>query len=143
MPGKAFDDHTGESELGLEAGQCWGGFSKAKIREASGVSDGTVASMRRVQKALGPTAGDHETWWDAQRAAKGNMRDWERGDIDDWIEQQAAEYAERLHKAFGSKPVSNPEVFAKALRRLYGERIGDLVQHLSDEEWDDDDSKDF
>jgi ParB-like chromosome segregation protein Spo0J len=120
-----------------------GGFSKANIREASGVSDGTVASMRRVQKALGATASDHETWWDAQRAAKGNMRDWEQGDIDDWMEQQAAEWAERLHKGFGSKPVSNPELFAKALRRLFGEKTPELVKHLCDEELGDDEISDF
>lgn len=106
------------------------GFSKAQIVQAASVSDGQVAIMRRVRKALGEDAAEHESWYKAQRAAKGTMKAWEEGDIDAWLEAQAEAIAERLQKAFGPTPVRNPEVFAMALVKRFGDKIDELVRLL-------------
>ena len=106
------------------------GFSKAQIVQAASVSDGQVAVMRRVKKALGEAADDYASWFKAHAAHKGTAKDWDTDDIDGWKKERAQEIAERLHKALGSKPLSNPEVFAMALEVLFDARIRALLSHL-------------
>ncbi len=106
------------------------GFSKAQIVQAASVSDGQVAVMRRAKRALGEAAADYSSWAEAYDAHRGSAKDWDADDIEGWKMERAREMAERLRKALGSKPVSNPEVFAMALEVLFDDRIGELVCYL-------------
>jgi ParB-like chromosome segregation protein Spo0J len=119
-----------------------GNYSKRQIMDAAAVSDGQVAVMRRVKKALGKMAYDAPSWWRAQRDARGIVApDYDEDDRERWLEEQAQDYADRLSKAFGSKLPSNPEVAARALSIHFGRRLQDLAlamkEHLPEPEADD------
>ncbi|WNK01066.1 ParB/RepB/Spo0J family partition protein [Thalassospiraceae bacterium LMO-JJ14] len=106
-------------------------YSKKNIREASGVSDGQVANMRRVKRQLGDAAFQARNWWAAWIAHKGQTDDF-TGIDDDWIEAQANEYADRLSKEFGTKLANNTTIAARALEIHFGRRIGELAFELQD-----------
>jgi hypothetical protein len=57
-----------------------------------------------------------------------------------WIEEQANRYADRLTKAFGNKLSNNPEVAAMALAIYFGRRLSEihaeLRQHLIEDGFD-------
>jgi ParB-like chromosome segregation protein Spo0J len=106
-------------------------YSKSMITSAACISDGQVANMRRVRKALGTQAGTYRSWWKALSAARGQ----ERFDMDDdalevWKQEQAESYAERMAKACGPKLPNQPEIAALALERYFGRRLTDLVTEL-------------
>ncbi|WP_230531778.1 ParB/RepB/Spo0J family partition protein [Microvirga roseola] len=107
-------------------------YSKADIAQASGVSTSQVSNMRTVRRQLGADAFDCRSWWQARRTAKGaghfaRMTDEER---EQWLEEQANRYADRLAKEFGNKLSNNPEVAAMALAAYFGRRLPDVVDEL-------------
>jgi ParB-like chromosome segregation protein Spo0J len=106
-----------------------GGYSKAQIVEASGTSEGTVATMRRVMKALGEEAHLIDQWWEARAKHKGTLGDDPEWD-EDRIEALSESYAERLTKAFGTKLANNTTVAARALELHFGRRFDDLIEEL-------------
>jgi hypothetical protein len=105
-------------------------YSKSDVALAACVSDGQVGIMRRAQKCLGADVGLYDTWRAASVKVKGIHKEWDLGEIDLWKAMEAERVAERLYKAFGPKMARNPEVFAMALERVYGDKIGELVVHL-------------
>lgn len=116
-----------------------GNFSKRQIIDAAAISDGQVAAMRRVKRALGPAAYDAPSWWRAQRDARGIVgTEITDDDRERWLEEQAQDYADQLSKAFGSQLPGNPEVAARALSIHFGRRLQDLAwairDHLSEPE---------
>lgn len=123
-------------------------YSKKSIREASGVSDGQVANMRRVKKQLGNEAFQARNWWAAYMEYKGKTGDF-TGVDEEWIEALANEYADRLSKEFGAKLANNATIAARALEIHFGRRINELAFELqgfvSDDEGDfnNDDNLDF
>lgn len=126
------------------------GYSKREVMRAAAISQGQVSNMKRVRKALGPSAASHEHWFLAMRAARrleGFVETEE--DRDGWMEAQALQYADRMSKAFGTKLSNNAEVAAMALSIHFGRRLEDLVAHLrhhvSEEAWDadEDENPDF
>ena len=95
----------------------------------TGVSDGTVASMRRVKKALmdkKPNADLSEyTWIEAFNMSKGK----EREDID-WdvqSEKEAQEIAIILGKHLPPKIRSSPETFDRAIE-IFDTRLPEYLQ---------------
>jgi len=108
-----------------------GSYSKAETTEAAGVSDGQVAIMRRVKKALGSEAFTYVSWWHAHRKARGQA-DFEMSDEDRdaWKEALAERYADRIAKACGPQFRNNTEVAAMTLERLFGRRLEELVGDL-------------
>ena len=103
---------------------CIGTFSKAKIVEASGVSDGRIATMRRVMKSLGDAAFESKSWRHARLLATGRGLSMSDDERDQWKEDQAQRYADRLRKEFGTKLSNNPEIAAMALSIHFGRRLG-------------------
>lgn len=109
-----------------------GCYTKAQIRDAANISDGQVGIMRRVRKALGEAATDHEHWWQAQRAAKGiESLTWDADEIDAKKEEWAQKYAERLHKSFSNQLTQNPEIAARALALHFGDALGEVYRELA------------
>lgn len=108
-----------------------GCFTKREEREGSGVSDGQVAEMRRVLKALGEEADGHGEWWSALRAFKGMATaDLDEAALKERLEAQAADYSNRLYKEFGTKLTANPELAAMALGMHFGRNLPGLISYL-------------
>ncbi|KXJ55686.1 MAG: hypothetical protein AXW12_10070 [Thalassospira sp. Nap_22] len=118
--------------------------SKREIMEAAGVSKGQVGNMRKVMTDLGPDAYSCRFWWEARELHKGQssepMTDDQR---EAWMEELANDYADRMHKTFGRKLGDNPEVAARAIALHLGRRTWEVVRylrdHLSEDEWLDED----
>lgn len=122
------------------------GYSKREVMKSAAISQGQVSNMKRVLKALGPSAGEHGHWFLAMRAARrleGFIET--EDDREGWMEAQALQYADRMSKAFGTKLANNTEVAAMALSIHFGRRLEDLVAHLrhhvSEEAWDADEDE--
>lgn len=117
-----------------------GEYSKRGIVEAACVGDGQVAKMRRAKSKLGAKAHHHTRWWNAMRAANGSKS---LEVDDDWLEAQAAAYAERLRKEFKDKLASNPDIAAMVLALHFGGNLGRLVGALREHLPKDEDAGDF
>ena len=110
-----------------------GGYSKRRVREAASVSDGLVATMRRAQTQLGERADEYPEWWRARNVAKGlDAADWTDDEREVWKKERASALAEKLAKAWGSKPIQQWEVAAMALEYYFGRRLPELVRELQD-----------
>jgi ParB-like chromosome segregation protein Spo0J len=125
--------------------ELFGRYSKAEIAAAAGVSKSQVAYMRAAKRTIGDEAFSCRSWSQARRLAAGKnaytgMDEEER---EQWIEEQANKYADRLTKEFGNKLSNNPEVAAMALAIYFGRRLpeihAELGQHLAEEDDCDDD----
>jgi len=102
--------------------------------------------MRGVMKALGEEAKDFESWREALDEYNNRTRKTpSEEDIDDWLDAQANDYADRLSKEFGNKLSANPSLAARAMSVHFGRNIGDLVSELNGylPEDDDDETTDF
>jgi ParB-like chromosome segregation protein Spo0J len=108
----------------------FGTFSKRQVREASGVSDGQVAIMRRALKLLGEGAADCKNWWHAQRSAKGLENTMTDAEVDRMLEAQAQQFADRLAREFGTKLANNTGMAARVLDIYFGRRLPDLAGAL-------------
>src|SRR5262249_11347216 len=89
----------------------------------------TIATMRGKRRELverGETPLDW-SWLHAKRDKQ------EFNPDDDWIEQQARDWAHRFGETFGKKLVDLPEIAARALQ-IYSERLPlELVRFWQDE----------
>ncbi|AOG03975.1 ParB/Srx family N-terminal domain-containing protein [Bosea sp. RAC05] len=123
-----------------------GRHSIKQTATAANISERQVAIMRKVAKALGAGAFDHERWMAALQASKGIApMTWEPDEIEARKEAQAQEYAERLSKAFYNKLTNNPEIAARALALHFGDKLGEVVRELEGYigQRDDDEVDDF
>lgn len=106
-------------------------LSKAQIMVAASVSDGTVGSMRRVLREF-LEAGEEPplTWREALRGVNPPPPEFD----EDWVEKQAAEWAERLRKVL---PVIDTTgkvaVLARALIAFSPGRAEEVTAALADE----------
>jgi ParB-like chromosome segregation protein Spo0J len=108
-------------------------YSKSMITSAACISDGQVAIMRRVRKALGAQAGTYRSWGKALSAARGQERfDMDEDALEVWKQEQAEGHAEKMAKACGPKLPNHPEIAAMALERYFGRRLEELVRELLD-----------
>ena len=112
-----------------------GSYSKKQTREAAGISDGLVATMRRAASALGDAAKDYSAWYAARAAARNQefapMTDDEREEA---LEALANDWADRMAKAFGTKLANNPEVTAKAFEVYFGRKLPEVLWELREVE---------
>jgi len=99
-----------------------GKLSKAATARAANVSLGQVDTMRKIKKALGEDAHNHEAWSKASRAVK-NLEEtpqWSAEDIEAMLEMRAEQYAEKMRKTFSNKLVTNPEIAARTFKKHFG-----------------------
>ncbi len=106
-------------------------LSKAQIMVAASVSDGSVANMRRVLKEFLEAGKEPPLEWrEALRGVNPPPRTFD----EDWVEKQAAEWAERLRKAL---PVIDSTgkvaVLARALIAFSPGRAEDVARALVQE----------
>lgn len=110
-----------------------GGYKGAQIIAASSISLRQVAAMRKVLKALGEEAFDCDAWWKARNLAVGKaglpLSD---DELEERLEAQAIDYANRMAKTFSTKLAQNPELAARALNIYFGRNLPELVSHLRD-----------
>lgn len=123
-------------------------YSKSKIRQAAGVSDGQVGLMRRVLSELEEEALQHDRWLNALREYQGKEHEpFTDEDLEEMLETQAADYADRLARQFGNKLSTNPTLAAKAFNMYFGRKLPDLVSALHDyipeDYWNDDEDPEF
>lgn len=111
-------------------------LSKADVVEATGVSDGTVANMRKVKKTLLGKDPEFDlsslTWMEAFSKAKGKEQD----DIDweDRLEKDAEKIAALLAKHLPKSNRKFPETFARAIE-IYDTRLAEnLMEHWGSKE---------
>lgn len=108
-----------------------GRHSIKETATAANISERQVANMRKVAKALGAGAFNHERWMAALQASKGIAPlTWEPDEIEARKEAQAQEYAERLSKAFYNKLTNNPEIAARALALHFGDKLAEVFREL-------------
>lgn len=107
-----------------------GDFTKAQVMEAASISKGQVDIMRKAKLKLGPLAACIGPWHQARKLAEGGKD--EPSDMEDWKEQMAEEYADRLAKAFGNKLSTNPELAAMAFQRYFGRKLPELYHALGE-----------
>lgn len=108
-----------------------GTYSKKQVCEASGISDGQVANMRRTLKALGDDAYYYDVWARARDAFNERERDALDDDqMEQWLEAQANDYADRMSREFGKKLSQNTTLAARALEIHFGRRLPDLIEAL-------------
>lgn len=113
-----------------------GGFSKHQIMDATGVSHGSVASMRKIYAKLKeserrgwnavtrpPNPADL-TWFEAQRVGKPET---DRGA--EWQDQQVQEWVARLRQAFGPKWGKLPDLAARAIEEFSPEMPAKLIEN--------------
>jgi hypothetical protein len=101
--------------------------SKHNTAVSAGVSDGTVATMRRLWKRLSEAElnpADFD-YYEARELDKGGNIG-ERGE--DWEEQQVARIENALFKVFGKSVHRNREFHARALENRYPSLIGMIIE---------------
>lgn len=106
-----------------------GNYSKSQVAAASGIGLTQVDRMRAVRLKLGNLAECFKTWKEARKQAEEPEED--RGS-EEWKQQQAEAYAEKLAKAFGNKLSTNPELAAMALQIYFGRKLPDLYHQLGE-----------
>ncbi|ADP72346.1 ParB domain protein nuclease [Rhodomicrobium vannielii ATCC 17100] len=120
-----------------------GHYSKKQIRESAGVSDGQVAQMRRMKTALGNDAYDARNWQHAvMMTKKQNLETMSDDEREAWLDDKAAEVAEKLSKTFGRSLTQSPDVAARALAAYFGRHLPELCQKLDGHLPEDDEEED-
>jgi ParB-like chromosome segregation protein Spo0J len=106
-----------------------GRYSKAQIAEAAAVGSSQVATMRTIKKALGAKADGCQSWWQARRMASGGSptANMSQDEIEEWKEEQAQRWADKLSRALGNKLAGNPEVASRALEIHLGRKFDDVI----------------
>jgi ParB-like chromosome segregation protein Spo0J len=112
------------------------GYSKADICIATGISDGTVAKMRRTRRVLIEKGeGLPKTWWQALQAMKGYeqeaISDDRRAEI---IEERARALDAEIGPALGREAEIQIEAVSLVLEKRLGSKIYFLADQWSGEE---------
>jgi ParB-like chromosome segregation protein Spo0J len=110
--------------------------SKAEIAKMAGISERTVANMRATKKTLLAMDADEDlplSWTVAFMRAKGADKGGNQLDYEDFIDQQAQEWADRMSKTFSTKLAKSPIITAKTLAIYLGERAGEVARLLLEE----------
>lgn len=105
-------------------------LSKEQIMRSAGASEGTVASMRRVRRALRERDPQLDLsalrWEQARRQLQGKPESWEEPEREEKQRAEAKRLAGLLAKTFGPKAARWPEAFADALA-IYDQRFPDFA----------------
>ncbi|OWY12325.1 chromosome partitioning protein ParB [Thioclava sp. F34-6] len=115
-------------------------LSKAQTVKATGVSDGTVAKMRRTRNTLDEQElGLPETWWMAMRAVKGiEQQEWDEDMQAQVIEARANALDDAIGKELGRMGRRQWEAVALVLERRLNRQV---LSYLVDELRNDDDEE--
>lgn len=116
-------------------------LSKAQTVKATGVSDGTVAKMRRTRKALEEHEQDiPDSWWLAMRMAKGvELQEWNEDMQEQIILARTKALDDAIGEALGRMGSLQWEAVANVLeRRLSKQKLEYLVDELRTDEEEDD-----
>lgn len=106
-------------------------YSKAQLVEAAAVSYGQISNMRKAMKALNDDANSYDNWWKAQQAAAGKLRKQDEDfDPEAWLREQAAAFADRMFKTYGTKLSRNPSLLALVLVDYCGRNAQGLYDEL-------------
>lgn len=106
--------------------------SKATVVASCGISDGTVAHMRRVWRELRAKGEEApKSWWEAQRLNKG-------GEDQEWSDEERDEWrkglVQRAHRRFGAELADlmkrSPEAAAELLDLCGGRQLENVLDHL-------------
>lgn len=106
--------------------------SKATVVASCGISDGTVAHMRRVWRELRARGEDApKTWWEAQMLHKGDEdREWSEEERDEWRQG----LVNKAHRQFGAALADlirrSPEAAAELLDKCGGRLLPSVLDHL-------------
>ncbi|WGV16779.1 ParB/RepB/Spo0J family partition protein [Fuscovulum ytuae] len=109
-----------------------GAQSKATVVASCGVSDGTVAHMRRVWRELQAKGEDApKTWWEAQKLNKSEEdREWSDQERDEWRQG----LVQKAHRSFGAELADlmkrSPEAAAELLDLCGGRQLESVMDHL-------------
>ena len=117
-------------------------LSRADTVKATGVSDGTVAKMRRTRKLLDEQEAElPDTWWMAMRAAKGiEQQEWNEDMQEQVIEARAKALDDAIGKELGRMGSRQWEAVARVLeRRLSKQVLAYVVDELSEDDEDEED----
>jgi hypothetical protein len=113
-------------------------YSKAELAASAGISERTIANMRRVRKDLErkdalselddemPAEGLGElSWMEALCLSRGETV---AKDGLEWLDAEAARWAKKIAEALGSKPYESPGLMARALLKLSEKMVADMLQ---------------
>jgi len=107
-----------------------GGYTKGEIQQLASVGEGTVASMRRVKRAMeaGETApASYRTWAHARRWDQ-QFEPFDDDKREKYVEEQAEKLADRIAKAVGNQPLTGDlEIVQRALETWSGRRWREIV----------------
>jgi ParB-like chromosome segregation protein Spo0J len=110
--------------------------SKAEIAKMAGIAERTVANMRAAKKTLLAMDPDEDlplSWTVAFMRAKGADKEGNQLDYEDFIDQQAQDWANRLSKTFSTRLAKSPVITAKTLAIHLGDSAGDVARLLMEE----------
>ncbi|MCA0905969.1 ParB N-terminal domain-containing protein [Ruegeria marisrubri] len=115
-------------------------LSKAQTVKATGVSNGTVAKMRRTRKTLDEQEVVlPDTWWMAMRALKGiEQQEWDEDMQEQVIEARAKALDDAIGKELGRMGSRQWEAVARVLERRLPKHILAYVVDELREDHDDD-----
>jgi hypothetical protein len=119
--------------------------SKSTLAQAAGVSERTVAHMRRVKETLKgtgrrPAAKLLDMTWDAaRRLSLGHEApEWDPEEE----ERRAQQFATKLHKVFGVQGAKQPDIFLRAVE-LYSPKLYDTMEAMLRERLQESADQDF
>lgn len=102
-------------------------YSKTEIVKAASTGRTRVGYMRKTLSDYGDEVIDLSWSVVLFKLRGGVVRD---KSIDEWKEAQAANFADRLQKTFGTKFAKHPEIAAMALREYFGDHLGELIGEM-------------
>lgn len=109
-----------------------GELSKATVATSCGVSERTVAHMRRIKRELQGKGEDApKTWGAAQMLHKGDdQREWTEEEREEWLQERV----NRAHRQFGAALADliqrSPEAAAELLDRCGGRQLPIVLDYL-------------
>jgi hypothetical protein len=106
-------------------------YTYREIKDAAGVSVGTVGNMANVLTATLDFDPREYTWREVKRKQRGEVEYDEQ-----WQEKQTRAFAERLRKIFGEKPNLQPELFLNAIEYAYPRVHSQILEWVARERRD-------
>lgn len=106
--------------------------SKARVVASCGVSDGTVARMRRVWRELKERGEDApKTWWEAQMLHKGEERaEWTEEEREEWRQGLVSKAHRQYGAALADLISRSPEAAAELLELCGGRQLPIVLECL-------------
>tara|TARA_R100001129_G_scaffold135008_1_gene96486 strand:+ start:42630 stop:43406 length:777 start_codon:yes stop_codon:yes gene_type:complete len=105
-------------------------YSRREISISAGISEGTVANMRRAVHKLGDEASTHITWRSAQEAAAGLEPPDLKPFGEEELEHRAQMVADRLAKSLGTHRAQHHEIMARGLTKFLGRNTPEVIMEM-------------